>query len=60
MVSIPLLSVVETFYYMLQRRTSMTDFCLWVSRLVDTYVKGESERVGLLTAAKRFILVPIV
>jgi hypothetical protein len=60
MVSIALLSVVETFYYMLQRRTSMTDFCLWVSRLVDTYVKGESERVGLLIAAKRFILVTIV
>lgn len=42
---------------MLQRKSTMTEFCLWVSRLVDTYVKGEADRVGLITAAKRFILV---
>jgi hypothetical protein len=28
-----------------------------VSRLVDTYVKGESDRLGLIPAAKRFIFV---
>ena len=49
--------VVDTFYYMLQRKSSVTEFCLWASRLVDTYVKAEAERIGLITAAKRFILV---
>ena len=47
----------ETFHYMLQKKSSMTEFCLWVNRLVDTYVKGESERLGLITASKRFIMV---
>jgi hypothetical protein len=54
---VPNVPVVETFYYMLQRKSSMTDFCVWVGRLVDTYVKADSDRVGLIVAAKRFILV---
>ena len=52
-----LFSVGETFHYMLQKKSSMTEFCLWVNRLVDTYVKGEADRLGLITASNRFILV---
>jgi len=34
----------------------LSEFCLWINRLIDSYVKRDCQTVGLIDSSRKFII----
>lgn len=50
-------AALDTFQYMVKRRASMADLCVWLRGLVESLLLPKMETVGFRTASRRFLMV---